>query len=270
MSFEVLIRSKGMERTVLPYTSTLKKLGIDARIRLVDSAQYSNRIKDFDFDITIIKLSASITPGTEQRGFWTSKTANINGSGNFSGINDPVVDELIESLIKADNREELVATVRALDRVLLWGYYVIPQFHTEDDRALYWDKFSRPKITPWRGTSTSYWWFDKEKEAKLNASMAKNEKSLSVTSETEPSAEPSSTDDSEPFYDPAIIDTFLENFEKLGIQPQKIKAFFTFQLFTNPQAFFQKDNWRPYALGSTLLVLLLLILRRRRRKGEQV
>ncbi|MFD2204491.1 extracellular solute-binding protein [Kiloniella antarctica] len=269
MSFEVLIRSKGMERTVLPYTSTLNKLGIDAKIRLVDSAQYSNRVQNFDFDVTIIKLSASITPGTEQRGLWTSKTANLTGSGNFSGISDPVVDELVESLIKVDNREELVATVRALDRVLLWGYYVIPQFHTKDDRALYWDKFSRPEITPWRGSSTSYWWFDKKKEAKLIASMAKNERSLSVTSETEPSAEPLSNDDGEPFYDPAIIDTFLENFEKLGIQPQKIKNFFTFQLFTDPHAFFQKNNWRPYALGSTLVVLVLLILRRRRKKGDQ-
>ncbi len=269
MSFEMLVASKGMERTVLPFATSLSKLGIEAKIRLVDRSQYYNRIRDFDYDVVIIKLSASITPGTEQRGFWTSKTANVLGSGNFSGISDPVIDELVESVVNAEDRKELVANVRALDRLLLWGFYVIPQFHTEDDRVLYWDKFSRPKITPWRGTSTSYWWFDKEKEALLIATMAKNEASQTTPSEVDTSEVVTTSNEEESFFDPAILDTFLENFDKLGLQPQKVKEFFTFQLFIDPKTFFQKNNWRPYALGSTLVVLLLLMMRRRRKRGEQ-
>ncbi|WP_419903570.1 extracellular solute-binding protein [Kiloniella sp.] len=269
MSFEMLVASKGMERTVLPFATSLKKLGVDVTIRLVDRSQYYNRIRDFDYDMIIIKLSASITPGTEQRGFWTSATADKKGSGNFAGIKDPAIDELVEAVVNARDRKELVATVRALDRVLLWGFYVIPQFHTEDDRVLYWDKFSRPDVTPWRGSSTSYWWFDSKKEAALIASMAKNQTEEETSSETNPSDTSSIDNNEESFFDPAIVDTFLENFEKLGLDPKKVKSFFTFQIFSNPVAFFQKDNWRPYAFGFSIIALLLLLIRRRRRQGEQ-
>ncbi|KLN62428.1 hypothetical protein WH96_02690 [Kiloniella spongiae] len=271
MSFEMLVSSKGMERTILPFVTSLSKLGIDARIRLVDRSQYINRIRDFDYDIVIIKLSASITPGTEQRGFWTSETADKKGSGNFAGIKDPVIDELVEAIANADDREELVATVRALDRVLLWGFYVIPQFHTEDDRVLYWDKFSRPNVTPWRGTSTSYWWFDSDKEAALMASMAKNEltqEAKTTDNDEKPVAESPATN--EPFFDPLIVDTFLNNFEKLGLNPETIKDLFTFQIFADPNAFFKKDNWRPYALGISLLIIVRWFIRRRRRNRGQI
>ncbi|WP_020590862.1 extracellular solute-binding protein [Kiloniella laminariae] len=266
MTFEMLLASKGMERTVLPFVNNLRQLGIDVRTRLVDQSQYYNRISDFDFDIVIIKLSASISPGTEQRGFWTSETADRKGSGNFSGIHDPAIDALVERVVSAKDREDLVASVRALDRALLWGFYVIPQFHTEDDRVLYWDKFSRPEITPWRGTSTAYWWFDQEKAEALATNMARNRLSEDNKDGTETAA-PETI--SEPLFNPAIIDAFLAGLEELGLPPEKVRGFFTFQLFTDPEAFFQKDNWRPYALTATLLLLLLLARRRRRNRVEE-
>jgi microcin C transport system substrate-binding protein len=165
--FEILLVSQAFERIVLPFVRNLKRLGIDARVRLVDSSQYINRLRSFDFDMIIFSWGQSDSPGNEQRNYWSSEAADSPAARNFSGIKDPAVDELIEGVIKAPDRESLVARTRALDRVLLHGHYVIPNWHIRVDRILYWNKFSRPGITPKNGTSTDYWWYDEDRAAKL-------------------------------------------------------------------------------------------------------
>ncbi len=166
-SFEILLVSPAFERIVLPFVRNLKRLGIDARVRLVDQSQYINRIRSFDFDMIVSGWGASESPGNEQRSYWTSAAASSPAASNYAGVNDPVVDELVELLINAPDRKSLVARARALDRVLLFGYYVIPQWHLRMQRVLYWDKFSRPEVTPRTGTSIDYWWFDEAKAARL-------------------------------------------------------------------------------------------------------
>jgi microcin C transport system substrate-binding protein len=165
--FEILLVSPSFERIVLPFVRNLRRLGIDARVRLVDQSQYINRLRSFDFDMIISGWGSSESPGNEQRGFWTSAAAASPAASNYAGVTDPVVDELVEQLISAPDRDSLVARARALDRVLLSGYYVIPQWHLRTQRVLYWDKFSRPAVTPRSGTSIDYWWFDKTKAARL-------------------------------------------------------------------------------------------------------
>jgi microcin C transport system substrate-binding protein len=167
MRFEILLVQKSIERIVLPFARNLQRLGIDARVRLVDSSQYINRLRKFDFDMIIFSVGQSESPGNEQRFYWSSAAADSPAARNLAGIKDPVVDELIELVISAPDRESLVARTRALDRVLLSGYYIIPNWHSPADRVLYWNKYSRPAVTPDRGTSTDYWWFDKAKAARL-------------------------------------------------------------------------------------------------------
>ena len=165
--FEVLLSSKAFERIVLPYTQNLKLLGIEAKIRLVDRTQYMERYRQKDFDMLVAVWGQSETPGNEQREYWGSDAADSVGSRNLAGIKDPVVDELIELLVKSDSREQLNVRTRALDRVLLWGHYVVPHWHIRADRVLYWDKFSRP-ATPVRShVMISRWWYDTQKAAAL-------------------------------------------------------------------------------------------------------
>lgn len=167
--FEVLLVSQAFERIVLPFVRNLARLGIDARVRLVDQSQYINRFRAFDFDMLVFTFGQSDSPGNEQRSYFSSDAADQPNSRNVAGIKDPVVDELIERLIRAQTREELVATVKAMDRVLLHGHYVIPQWFLGSDRILYWDKFSRPPEPTRHGSSTSWWWYDEVKAAALDA-----------------------------------------------------------------------------------------------------
>lgn len=170
MRFEILLVSKEFERIVLPFVRNLQRLGVDARVRLVDSSQYINRLRSFDFDLIVSVTPQGESPGNEQRNYWTSAAADLPAARNLAGIKDVIVDELVDLVITAPTRESLVARTRALDRVLLHGHYVIPNWHLRSDRTLYWDKFSRPAVTPRRGTSTDYWWFDAEKAARLERS----------------------------------------------------------------------------------------------------
>ena len=165
--FEVLLSSKAFERIVLPYTQNLKQLGIEAKIRLVDRTQYMERYRQKDFDMLVAVWGQSETPGNEQREYWGSDAADSVGSRNLAGIKDPVVDELIELLVKSDSREQLNVRTRALDRVLLWGHYVVPHWHIRADRVLYWDKFSRPATPVRSGVMRSRWWYDTQKAAAL-------------------------------------------------------------------------------------------------------
>jgi microcin C transport system substrate-binding protein len=167
MRFEILLVSPAFERIVLPLTRNLKRLGIDVRVRLVDQTQYINRLRSFDYDMFIFTWGQSESPGNEQRNYWSSAAAANPSSRNFAGIREPVVDELVELVITAPSRESLVARTRALDRVLLSGFYVIPNWHIRSDRVLYWDKFSRPPDPVRSGAMVGRWWYDAEKAAQL-------------------------------------------------------------------------------------------------------
>ena len=172
MTFEFLLVSPLFERIALPYTRNLKRLGIDARVRTVDSSQYKERVDKYDFDIVVSGWGQSLSPGNEQRSFWGSTGADVEGGRNFVGIKDKVIDELIEKVIAAPDRKALVASVKALDRVLQWGHWVIPHWHAKYDRVAYWDKFGRPRITPIQGNQFLAWWVDPKKEEALKSNIA--------------------------------------------------------------------------------------------------
>ncbi|MDX1709941.1 MAG: extracellular solute-binding protein [Rhodovibrionaceae bacterium] len=161
--FEFMLAQQAFERIILPYVRNLKRLGIEVRVRLVDTSQYINRVRSQDFDMIVAGWGQSESPGNEQRAYWHSESADQPGTRNYAGISDPVIDKLVEMVIAAPTREELVHRTRALDRVLLWGHYVVPNWHLNADRLLYWDKFDRPDTTPDNGTSIDYWWWDADK-----------------------------------------------------------------------------------------------------------
>lgn len=169
LKFEFLLNDPLFERITQPLIQNLERLGAKATIRTVDPAQYQNRIIEFDFDVIVGTFGQSESPGNEQREFWGSAAADVQGSRNVIGIKDPVVDELVELVIGADTRESLVARTRALDRVLLWSHYVIPQWHLPADRIAFWNKFSRPERKPRFGVGLDSWWVDPEKVAALDA-----------------------------------------------------------------------------------------------------
>ncbi|MDB4442593.1 ABC transporter substrate-binding protein, partial [bacterium] len=141
--------------------------GIEMDIRVVDTAQYMNRRRDFDFDMMIATFGQSESPGNEQREYWGSSAADIPGTRNFAGLKNPVVDEIIEQIISAQNRKELVFATRALDRLLLWEHIVIPQWHIAKFRVAYWNKFSRSQIIPRYSLGFDTWWIDPKKNATL-------------------------------------------------------------------------------------------------------
>ncbi|MAE52229.1 MAG: hypothetical protein CMH27_10500 [Micavibrio sp.] len=163
LSFEIIDATPVFERWVLPFIQNLKRIGVEAQFRVVDSAQYQNRIRDYDFDMTIGGFGQSESPGNEQRDFWSSQKADIPGSRNYIGIKDPVIDEMIEGIIQAKDRKDLVNKVRAMDRVLLAGHYVIPMWHYPKWRIAYWTKVSRPEnlshISP---LISNTWWATQE------------------------------------------------------------------------------------------------------------
>jgi microcin C transport system substrate-binding protein len=167
MDFEILLVQPEFERVVSPFIRNLERLGIHARIRNVDSAQYQNRIRDFDYDMIVGSWPTVISPGNEQREFWSSGAADRAGSRNFVGVKSSVVDALVDKVIAAPDHPALVATTRALDRVLLWGAYVIPQFHSSADRIAFWNKFGQPEKHPAYGVDIFSWWVDPAKEAAL-------------------------------------------------------------------------------------------------------
>ncbi|WP_461421939.1 extracellular solute-binding protein [Ketobacter sp.] len=157
--FEILLYSKDFERIVLPYIKNLKRLGIEASARIVDTTNYIRIVREFDFDMIIGGFAQSNSPGNEQRDYWFSKFADHKGSRNLIGIRDPVIDHLIDKIINAQTREELVAACRAMDRVLLWGHYVIPQWHIDKHRIAYWNKFEQPKEPPLYGDVGFFTWW---------------------------------------------------------------------------------------------------------------
>jgi microcin C transport system substrate-binding protein len=165
---EYLARDASAERIINPYIVNLKRLGFDATLRIVDISQYIGRMNDSDFDMTTLGVRQSQSPGNEQREYWGSASAERKGSRNYPGINNPAIDELIEQLIFAKDREELVALTKALDRVLLWSYYYIPQWHNPKIWMARWNKFGIPRPQPkFVGADPFSWWIDPDKAANL-------------------------------------------------------------------------------------------------------
>ena len=166
---EILVQDPSAERIALFYKPSLERIGVTASIRVVDDAQYQNRLRSFDFDMIIDQWGESLSPGNEQREFWGSQSADQPGSRNTIGIKNPAIDALIEQVIFAKDRESLVAATRALDRVLLWNFYVVPQFTYGFSRYARWDRFSHFEPMPKYGRSglPSLWWYDTEKAARI-------------------------------------------------------------------------------------------------------
>lgn len=167
MEFEILLDSPAFERLTMPFVANLEKLGIAVRVRTVDDSQYVNRLRKFDFDMMVGNVGGQIAPGNEQRAFWNSKNVDTEGGLNYAGVKDAVVDELVELVVSAEDRQSLVTRTRALDRVLLWGHYIIPQWHIAHTRVAYWNKFSRPNVNPKYGIDFYSWWIDPQKEQML-------------------------------------------------------------------------------------------------------
>lgn len=166
-AFEVLLYSD----LLVPHTQALKRgverLGGSVELRVVDAAQYQNRLQSYDFDMVVSGWPQSLSPGNEQREFFGSDAAEREGGRNLAGVRDPAVDILIEDLIASPDRETLIARTKALDRVLLWSFYAIPMFHSKTDRFAFWNRFGYPENPPMMGTNPNIWWIDPELDAAL-------------------------------------------------------------------------------------------------------
>ncbi len=165
---EFLAEDPTFERVFLFYKPSLERLGIGVTVRTIDDAQYENRLRNWDFDVIIASWTESLSPGNEQRGYWGSQAADQPGSLNLVGIKNPAVDAMIDQVIFAKSRADLVAATKALDRVLLWNFYVVPQWTYGKVRSARWDRFSRPDPLPKYGMSAfpTVWWWDADKAAK--------------------------------------------------------------------------------------------------------
>ncbi|MBV9782526.1 MAG: ABC transporter substrate-binding protein [Acidisphaera sp.] len=168
MSFEILLPDATFERISLPYVQWLARLGITANVRTVDPAQYQNLLNTFSYDMTIDLFPESDSPGNEQLGFWGSASARQEGSDNIIGVADPVVDALVQKLVSAPDHAHLVTACRALDRVLLWSWYMVPHWHLDFVWAAYWDRFGHPDRPVRTGLAFDSWWVDATLAAKTD------------------------------------------------------------------------------------------------------
>ena len=169
LSIEMLSEDPSVERVILFYKPSLERLGITVNVRTVDPTQYENRLRNWDFDIIVAVWPESLSPGNEQRDYWGSQAADTLGSRNYIGIKNPAVDALVDRVIFAKDRAELVAATRALDRVLLWNHYVVPQYSTDQTRTARWDRFGHPGVLPKYAEPAfpTVWWWDAEKAARI-------------------------------------------------------------------------------------------------------
>ncbi len=171
MRVEFLLVSPLFERIVQPYLRNLERLGIKGAIRMVDSAQYTRRLNVFDYDIVVGNFAQSESPGNEQRDFWGSDAAGREGSTNLIGVKSAAIDKLVDHVIFAKDRAELVAASRALDRVLQWNEFVVPQWYSPNVRIAYWDRYGQPKVLPALTPGfLQVWWFDQTLAARLPGS----------------------------------------------------------------------------------------------------
>ncbi len=158
MQFEILLGDPSEEKVALEFSRALKRIGIQAKVRTVDSAQFTGRLEDFDYDIVLFRWINSLSPGNEQVNYWGSKAAASNGSRNYAGVSHPAVDMLADSIARSEKREELVSRCRALDRVLMHGHYMIPLFYTGRDLVMHATDIRRPEVTPTYGIVLESLW----------------------------------------------------------------------------------------------------------------
>jgi microcin C transport system substrate-binding protein len=173
-AFEILLAEPNFERVALPYKQWLARLGMDVNVRTVDSAQYQRRLDTYDYDMTMTVIPESDSPGNEQVGQWTCGAAGFEGGDNLMGICNPVVDALVPLVVNAPDRAHLLTAVHALDRVLLWNWYLVPNWHLDYVRVAYWDKFGRPPAPVRPGVVFDSWWIDPVRAAALDAARAGN------------------------------------------------------------------------------------------------
>jgi microcin C transport system substrate-binding protein len=162
LTIEFLLGNPAYERVVLLYKQSLNRLGIEVTVRTVDKIQYENRLRKWDFDVVVQSWPETLSPGNEQRDYWGSQAAATQGSSNVVGIANKAIDSLIGQVVLAQNRKELVAATRALDRVLLWNHYVVPQWAYGKVRTARWDRFGKPDHMPKYGLAAfpTIWWWD--------------------------------------------------------------------------------------------------------------
>ncbi|WP_169543320.1 extracellular solute-binding protein [Sneathiella aquimaris] len=173
MSFEFLLYDTGFTRIINPFIRNLERIGVEAKVRILDVASWQNRLQAFDFDIITRRLSQSAYPGTGLRDWWGSKSADIQGGYNLAGVKNEAIDALVEEVIKAKDVKTLTIAARALDRALMWGHYTIPQWYKASHFIAYWDKFGRPDKTPpgYNRSVLDTWWIDTEKAAAIDAAL---------------------------------------------------------------------------------------------------
>lgn len=167
IKIEFLIHQDGLQRTLMPYVRNLKKLGIGVNIRQVDVPQYMERMRRSDFDMTTLGMPQSLTPGNEQAQMWSSQAADEVGNYNYSGIKDPVIDDAIQKLIRATNREQLIIRTKVLDRLLRAGYYQILTYGNDQDWFAYWNMYQQPAIKPKLSLGLDYWWVNPQQAQKV-------------------------------------------------------------------------------------------------------
>jgi microcin C transport system substrate-binding protein len=170
LNIEFLDFEAMFERITQPYVENLRRIGIDASLRIIDPAQYERRIKSYDFDITTQRYSLRLTPGIELRNYWSSEAAKIDGTQNLPGIANPVIDALIDKVTAAKSRAELATATRAIDRVLRAGHYWVPHWYKASHTIAFWNKFSRPTVKPKYDPGVlDTWWYDSQKAEALAA-----------------------------------------------------------------------------------------------------
>jgi peptide/nickel transport system substrate-binding protein len=157
-SFEILVTTKDQERLALAFARDLKRAGITAHIRLVDAVQYDRRLLTFDFDMMQYRWDQSLSPGNEQAFYWGSAAADQDGTRNYMGVKSPAIDAMIAAMLEAKSREDFLAAVRALDRVLMSGFYIVPLFHLPDQWVARWTTIERPAETSLFGYLPEAWW----------------------------------------------------------------------------------------------------------------
>jgi microcin C transport system substrate-binding protein len=160
-TFEILLNGSIIEKVALPYAENLKRIGVDVSVRVLsDSSQYTNRLRSRDFDMIYSGWGQSMSPGNEQAEYWGSDAADREGSANYAGIADPAIDQLVKQVAFAKDRETLIATVRALDRVLLANHFVVPTYTLRHSRLAYWDYITHPEELPYYGIGfPDVWWY---------------------------------------------------------------------------------------------------------------
>ncbi|ENW86711.1 hypothetical protein F906_01780 [Acinetobacter pseudolwoffii] len=167
VKIEFLLHQVEQQRHLMPYLRHLKRLGIQANIRMVETAQYYERLRNYQFDMIVDSMPQSLTPGQEQKQFWSSQAAKQVGNYNYAGIQNPAIDAVIKQVIQAQNREQVIDSTRALDRLLRAGYYHIPTYGTGEYWYAYWNMYQQPKLKPKLSAGIDYWWVDAAKAQRV-------------------------------------------------------------------------------------------------------